>query len=105
MSVSKRSVALLRGINVAGNHVIPMAALRATFERLGCRDVTTFIQSGNVVFTAEDRERDLMQRFEVGLTKTLGFSAKVVVLSAKRYRAVVAGGAERVRHSASAVPV
>lgn len=45
-------VALLRGINVGGKNELPMAALRACFEALGCEDVRTYIQSGNVVFRA-----------------------------------------------------
>lgn len=45
-------VALLRGINVGGANRIAMADLRALVESLGHRDVATYIQSGNVVFTA-----------------------------------------------------
>ena len=48
-----RYVALLRGINVGGANVIPMTALRASFEALGLRDVTSFIASGNVLFRSE----------------------------------------------------
>lgn len=44
--------ALLRGINVGGKNIIPMAALAQLFEEAGCRDVRTYIQSGNVVFSA-----------------------------------------------------
>jgi uncharacterized protein (DUF1697 family) len=46
-------VALLRGINVGGNNMVPMKALKASFEKLGFRDVATYINSGNVVFRAE----------------------------------------------------
>jgi uncharacterized protein (DUF1697 family) len=47
-------IALLRGINVGRTNRLPMADLRSTIESLGCRDVTTYIQSGNVVFEASD---------------------------------------------------
>jgi uncharacterized protein (DUF1697 family) len=43
-------VALLRGINVGGNNLVPMKALAVLFEQAGARDVRTYIQSGNVVF-------------------------------------------------------
>lgn len=46
-----RYVALLRAINVGG-HVVRMDVLRRHFEALGCTDVSTFIASGNVLFTA-----------------------------------------------------
>ena len=45
-------VALLRGINVGGKNMIPMADLAAMFDRCGCTSVQTYIQSGNVVFSA-----------------------------------------------------
>ncbi len=47
-------VALVRGVNVGGRK-LPMAELRASFEALGHADVRTYIQSGNVVFTAKTR--------------------------------------------------
>lgn len=47
-----KHVALLRGINVGGKNIVPMKDLAALFEAAGCRDVTTYIQSGNVIFTA-----------------------------------------------------
>lgn len=43
-------VALFRGINVGGHNRIPMAELRDTFESLGCLEVRTIIQTGNVCF-------------------------------------------------------
>ena len=53
-------VALLRGINVGGNNSIKMIALKACFEEMGFTDVATYIQSGNVLFTA--KEQDLAPR-------------------------------------------
>ncbi len=46
-------VALLRGINVGGNNRVPMKDLRRMFEEAGATDVASYIQSGNVVFTAK----------------------------------------------------
>jgi uncharacterized protein (DUF1697 family) len=46
-------VALLRGINVGGKNRVPMKRLAALFEKAGCCDVRTYIQSGNVVFSAD----------------------------------------------------
>ena len=44
-------VALLRGINVGGKHSMPMNDLAEIFNVAKCKDVRTYIQSGNVVFT------------------------------------------------------
>jgi uncharacterized protein (DUF1697 family) len=46
-------LALLRGINVGGKNKIAMTDLRSLFVEAGCRDVQTYIQSGNVIFTAD----------------------------------------------------
>jgi len=47
-----RYVALLRGVNVGGKNPVPMASLRALFESIGYVEVRTFIQSGNLIFSA-----------------------------------------------------
>ncbi len=49
-----RWIALLRGINVGGHNRLPMADLRATASSLGHRNVTTWIQSGNLVFDSDE---------------------------------------------------
>jgi uncharacterized protein (DUF1697 family) len=46
------NIALLRGINVGGKHILPMKDLSAIFIASGCTDVKTYIQSGNVIFRA-----------------------------------------------------
>ncbi len=49
-------IALLRGVNVSGQRRVPMAELRRALEDAGLGDVRTYLQSGNVVFTAHDGE-------------------------------------------------
>src|SRR5690242_7891225 len=51
--MSETYLALLRGINVGGKNKLPMDDLRDLFVQAGCRDVQTYIQSGNVVFRAD----------------------------------------------------
>lgn len=49
-------IALLRGINVSGQKKIKMAELKAMFENIGFTSVVTYIQSGNVIFSSEDKD-------------------------------------------------
>jgi uncharacterized protein (DUF1697 family) len=81
-------LALLRGINVGGNNIIPMKSLAATFEKLGFTAVRTYIQSGNVIFQdkAEDARR-LEKRIEAALSKAYGYDAKVVLRSGEEMTA------------------
>jgi uncharacterized protein (DUF1697 family) len=79
-------VALLRGINVGGKNVIPMAALRRSFESMGLSAVRTLLASGNVVFRAPAGEaHSLEARLDELLSRRHRYEAKVVVRDRARY--------------------
>jgi uncharacterized protein (DUF1697 family) len=84
-------LALYRGINVVGNNSVKMEALRAMHERLGHRQVQTYIQSGNVVFIAKGKAPAIAQQSSSAFSKQFGFSPKVLVLDASQLSAIVAG--------------
>jgi uncharacterized protein (DUF1697 family) len=74
--------ALLRGINVGGNHVIKMTDLQVCFEDLGFLNVRTFIQSGNVIFSADGSEKTkLTAQIEDALSRTFSYNSSVVMRS------------------------
>lgn len=75
-------VAFLRGINVGGSKVIKMEVLRALFESLGFANVTTYIQTGNVIFDA--RAKNLMalkSKVEQELKDSLGHEISVALMN------------------------
>jgi uncharacterized protein (DUF1697 family) len=85
-----RQIALLRGINVGGNKKVGMAPLRELVEELGYRDVRTYVQSGNVVFTGPDESpAEVAQRLEERIAATFGFEVSVVVRSRDQLADVV----------------
>ena len=85
-----RYVALLRGINVGGNNLIRMPALVACFEAQGLTDVSTYIASGNVLFSAREGATALTRRLEAALAEAFAYRATVVVRSRKQVAEVVA---------------
>ena len=86
-----RVAALLRGINIGPHKRIGMPALRAIAESLGHRDVETYLQSGNVVFTpAPGAPADLAAQLEHGIADATGHEVPVVVRTGKEL-AKVAG--------------
>jgi len=87
----KQYVALLRGINVGGKNLIKMTELKACFEGLGFRNVRTYIQSGNVLFSADisDQAR-LTSQIEEALSTTFSYDSRVVVRSEDEMKAIVA---------------
>lgn len=86
-----RYVALLRGINVGGKNAVPMPALKAAFEGSGYEDVVTYIQSGNVLFSAPSSgQAELTKRVERLIRTAFDhYDASVVLRSRSQMRAVV----------------
>jgi uncharacterized protein (DUF1697 family) len=83
-------VALLRGINVGGSNLIGMPALKACFEAQGFRDVATYIQSGNVLFTTDHaNQHALTEPIEKALSKRFAYQSRVVVRSFGQMKATV----------------
>ncbi|HYG29482.1 MAG TPA: DUF1697 domain-containing protein [Allosphingosinicella sp.] len=79
-----RHVALLRAVNVGGRK-LPMAELRALCGELGWTEVATYIQSGNVVFSATGRDTDLEAALERAIAKRFGFDVPVMVRNGREW--------------------
>ena len=84
-----RYVALLRGINVGGRNKIAMTDLRDAFTECGFSGVSTYIQSGNVLFESDRPARFLDTEIETALERRFGVPIVVVVRSHRRLRTVV----------------
>jgi uncharacterized protein (DUF1697 family) len=82
-----RFVALIRGINVGGNSRVPMATLRAIFEDAGCEWVVTVLNSGNVIFSAENAPD--ATSLEGRIMAETGVFTRVLVVAAARLRGIV----------------
>ena len=78
-------VALLRAVNVGGR-TLPMAELRMLCDGLCWAEVATYIQSGNVVFTAEGKPAALEAALEGAIRKAFGYEAPVIVRTAAQWR-------------------
>ncbi len=74
-------LSLLRGINIGGHNKIKMADLKALYESLGLGQVTSYIQSGNVLFSSEENEpkEKLASRISLAIEAKFGFGVPVVI--------------------------
>ena len=72
-------VALFRGINVGKSKRIDMKMLKGMFERIGCLNVSTYINSGNVLFESNDKQETIVEDIENMLLADLGEEIKVLV--------------------------
>jgi uncharacterized protein (DUF1697 family) len=77
-------IALFRGINVGGKNKLPMKDLVATLENIGCREVATYIQSGNAVFQSEEQDALLLsETIEAAIKERHGFEPRVLLLASE----------------------
>ena len=85
-------IALLRGINVGGRNKVAMADLRDVVAGLGHTGVSTYIQSGNVVFTSDEADTETLAKgMEEAIAARLGVKPSVIVLSCGELARVVRG--------------
>ncbi|KPV55837.1 hypothetical protein QJ48_31120 [Paenibacillus sp. A3] len=75
-------VAMLRGINVSGQKIIKMDRLKSIFESMQLQEVSTYIQSGNVIFQTTETDKIVLRgRIESTLKESLGYDIPVVIRS------------------------
>ncbi|WP_074109888.1 DUF1697 domain-containing protein [Paenibacillus sp. P46E] len=83
-------IALLRGINVGGNKIIKMQALKTMFESLGYEQVRTYIQSGNVVFeSGKSAAAKLEAAISAAILDTFGFEVSVMIRTLAELEAAI----------------
>jgi uncharacterized protein (DUF1697 family) len=92
-SVNVRTyIALLRGINVGGKNILPMPALIEIFTHCGCADVRSYIQSGNIIFSASAAcAKDLLATVAQEIQKRFDIQPPVILRTAQALAAAVVG--------------
>jgi uncharacterized protein (DUF1697 family) len=84
-----RYVALLRGINVGGKNILPMKDLAKMFADAGCKNVRTYIQSGNVIFEKAGGGVKLADAMAANIEKRFGFRIPVILRTAEELRKTI----------------
>jgi uncharacterized protein (DUF1697 family) len=85
-------VSMLRGVNVGGHNQIKMEALRTLYEALGFEDVRTYVQSGNVIFRARQKNSEaLATKIQDAIERAFGFRPAVLVRTTEELKRAVAG--------------
>lgn len=88
----QKYIALLRGINVGGNNIIKMTDLKSCFEGMGFTGVSTYIQSGNVIFFSRDHDKaKLTGKIEKELSERFTYSSLTVLKTYQELEAIVSG--------------
>ena len=83
-------IALIRGINVGGNNVLPMKELRALLENLGFENARTYIQSGNCIFQSDrDDTSSFSEEIAGAIMAKLDFKPSVLILNKSDLRRAI----------------
>jgi uncharacterized protein (DUF1697 family) len=84
-------VALLRGINVGGKNLLRMADLKVRLERQGFECVSTYIQSGNVIFESDvTGPAKLTTAMQKALSAEFGYESPIILRSHRQLKTIVA---------------
>ena len=83
-------VALLRGINVGGKNKIDMKQLRITFEKAGMKSVTTYINSGNIIFSDTTNTKDELEKLlEKIILENFDLEIKILLLTIDEFSVII----------------
>jgi uncharacterized protein (DUF1697 family) len=83
-------ISILRGINVSGQKLIKMAALKKMYENLNFEYVQTYVQSGNVVFLSKENGPKKLEKIIASEIATeFGYEVPVIVLNVKTLESII----------------
>lgn len=86
----KTYIALLRGINVSGQKIIKMELLRKALAELNFTNISTYIQSGNILFqSAVSDQQKLEKQIHDVIGKHFGFDVSVIVVTPEDLKSVI----------------
>lgn len=78
----EKRIALLRGINISGKNKVPMPLLKAAFEDMGFLNGSTYINSGNVLFSSENNDgSNMAARCKAMMEERFMLDVPVVIIS------------------------
>ncbi|MDC7248094.1 MAG: DUF1697 domain-containing protein [Sphaerochaetaceae bacterium] len=83
-----RYIVLLRGINVGGNHKVVMKELREYVEALNFVNVSTYLNSGNLLFDSEESAQDVKKKITEMFSSTYDFDIPILIKTQQQIKAI-----------------
>ena len=91
----KRYAAFLRGINISGKNKIPMAELKKEFEKLDFKEVRTYLNSGNVVFSSDNDDAEgFAKQINIMIKNHFALDIPVLVMSTEELKDILRNAPE-----------
>jgi uncharacterized protein (DUF1697 family) len=82
-------IALLRGINVGKTKRIEMKSLKELFEKMGFANVSTYINSGNIIFESQKPMKTIKYDIELNLINEMGYDIQTLIITNKELLKIV----------------
>lgn len=83
-------ISLLRGINVSGQKMIKMDALVTLYQSLNLTNVSSYIQSGNIIFESQNPDIPVLtQKIEEKITEVYRFSVTVIIRTVDEFDKII----------------
>ena len=77
-----RYVGFLRGINVGGNHKLPMSELKNCLKEIGLENIKTLLNSGNFLFETKQKNlKSLESKIETHLEEIFKFPVPTILVA------------------------
>ncbi len=74
-------IALLRGVNVGTGRSVDMKHLKEVFKDLGFKDISTYINSGNILFSSSKSKNYIRKAVENAIKKEFGLAVPALILT------------------------
>lgn len=74
-------IVLLRGINVGGRNKLPMADLRTLLSNNGYKNITTYIQSGNILLNSTESVEKINESIKQLIKQQFDYDIPVITLT------------------------
>jgi uncharacterized protein (DUF1697 family) len=85
----KTYIVLLRGINVSGKNKLPMKELREMLEKLNFTNVSTYIQSGNIILQSEATKEEVSKNIHEAIQSEFGYDIPVIIRTPNQWKKVI----------------
>lgn len=85
----KTYIVLLRGINVSGKNKLPMKDLREMLEKMKFKNVSTYIQSGNILLQSNSSKSEIAQIIHESINTKFGYSIPVIVRTPEEWKKAI----------------
>lgn len=83
-------IVILRGINVSGKNILPMAELRELLAKYKFENVQTYIQSGNIILSSKLSKEEVIEKVKAGIKSQFGYDVPVLARTISEWEKAIA---------------